>query len=80
MKTFDAILEEQFKKLVPYEPLTAPEKAAIILTNREWLTQNPTIRCREREHCIIKGIKCLTCSHGYQVTINLQPLLEELNR
>lgn len=39
MKTFDEILEEQFKKLYPYKPLTAPEKSAIILTNIEWLTQ-----------------------------------------
>jgi len=39
MKSFDEILEEQFKKLYPYKPLMATEKAAIILTNIEWLNQ-----------------------------------------
>ena len=40
MKLFDEILEEQFKKLFPYKQLTAPEKAAILLTVAEWLKQN----------------------------------------
>jgi hypothetical protein len=39
MKNFDEFLEKEFKKLVPYKPLLATEKASIILANIRWLTQ-----------------------------------------
>lgn len=39
MTTFEECMQEQFKKLVPYKPLTAPELAAMILGAAAWLEQ-----------------------------------------
>jgi hypothetical protein len=67
MKNFEDILEAEFKKLVPYKPLTAPEIVAIKKAFEAWLNQEADSTSK----CI-----CATCE-GYSKAMH--DAVESLN-
>ena len=41
---------------------------------KEWVIQNPSIYCKARPNCTLKGERCFTCKHGNMVTVLLKTL------